>query len=81
MSASAYVVENLAVGCGCIRGLFQEVDVKHIQVTPSDVSRLVLDQIDETELRTFITQTVPSSDDINELYSQSALESKFEIIM
>ena len=86
LSASAYVVvppqkSALSAGCGCIRGLFQDVDVKQIQVTPVDVSNLVLGQINEAALRKFITEAVPSSNDIKVLYSQPELDSKFAIIM
>ena len=87
VNVSAYVVvpppqRALSAGCGCIKGLFQsDVDVKEIQVTPQDISKLVLSQIEETELQRFITEAVPSSTDIKVLYSQPDLKSKFVIFM
>ena len=61
---------------GCFGGLIKNVEAKEITVTPNDISTLVLNQIDETELRKIITETVPSSHDLNVLYMVSDLGSK-----
>ena len=84
---SAYVVvpppqRAFRTGCGCIKGLFEsDVDAKDIRVTPDDISKLVLSQIEETELKQFITEAVTDSTDIKVIYSQPDLKSKFITFM
>lgn len=78
ISVSGYVVEKRpkCVWFGCFGGSITNVEAKEITVTPDDISALVLNQIDKTEFRNIVTETVPSSHDLNDLYMVSDLGSK-----
>ena len=75
------MVEDLSSGScpDCIESLFQKGDDQPFKVTSNDVAQLVVYHVDETALEKILTDTISSSGDMNTLFRQPHLDSKYLI--
>ena len=62
---------------GCTESLFRETTPQEVEVTPGDIGKLVRSEIDDEVLLESLKETVPTSDDLDELWSAPKLDRKF----
>ena len=62
---------------GCTESLFRETTPQEVEVTPDDIGILVRSEIDDEVLLESLKATVPTSDDLDELWSAPKLDRKF----
>ena len=62
---------------GCTESLFRETTPQEVEVTPADIGKLVRSEIDDEVLLESLKATVPTSDDLDELWSAPKLDGKF----
>ena len=62
---------------GCTESLFRETTPQEVEVTPDDIGKLVRSEIDDEVLLESLKATVPTSDDLDELWSAPKLDRKF----
>jgi len=61
---------------GCTESLFRETTPQEVEVTPADIGKLVRSEIDDEVLLESLKATVPTSDDLDELWSAPKLDAK-----
>ena len=62
---------------GCTESLFRETTPQEVEVSPDDIGKLVRSEIDDEVLLDSLKATVPTSDDLDELWSAPKLDCKF----